>query len=124
MRDNTMSTEYIHELCGSLNQFYRDEEEYWKLKSINRWLNLGDRNTPFYHGFTKMKKSKNKILKMRDKYGVIHYQEETIAQVAEDYFKEMFSSSPTISLDECLPNIQPKVTMEMNERLIALITDT
>lgn len=71
-----------------------------------------------------MKKSKNKISKMRDKYGVIHYQEETIAHVAEDYFKEMFSSSPTISLDECLPNIQPKVTMDMNERLIALVTDT
>lgn len=58
---------------------------------------------------------------MRDKYGIVHSQEETIAKVAEEYFKDMFSSSPIISLDECLPNIQPKVTMEMNARLIALI---
>lgn len=49
MTDITVSTEYIQELRGNLNQAYRDEEEYWKLKSRNRWLNLGDRNTPFYH---------------------------------------------------------------------------
>ncbi|KAG5389271.1 hypothetical protein IGI04_030812, partial [Brassica rapa subsp. trilocularis] len=80
IRNSTVSTEYIQELRGKLNQAYRDEEEYWKLKSRNRWLNLGDRNTPFYHGLTKMRKSKNKILKMSDKYGVVHYQKETIAQ--------------------------------------------
>lgn len=76
-----------------------------------------------YHGLTKLKKSKYKISKMRDRNGVIHNQEETINKVAEDYFVSMFSSSPTISLHDCLPNIQPKITMDMNTMLIAPVTD-
>lgn len=123
LRDSSVQLEVIQELRVNLNKAYRDEEEFWKLKSRNRWLNLGDRNTPFYHGVSKVKKSKNKISKMRDKNGVFHIQEETIAKVAEDYFESMFSSTPTIPLDECLPNIQPKITMEMNAQLIAPVTD-
>ena len=61
LRNNTVTIECIQELRVQLNKAFRDEEEYWRLKSRNRWLNLGDRSTRFYHVLTKMKKNQNKI---------------------------------------------------------------
>ncbi|KAF8049515.1 hypothetical protein N665_2190s0002 [Sinapis alba] len=123
LRDITVSSEHIQELRGNLNQAYREEEEYWKLKSRNIWLCLGDRNTRFYHGITRMKKASNKMKPIKDINGVIHSQDETIAKVAEDYFRDMFSSSSTIPLSECLPNIQRKVTQDMNDKIMAPVSD-
>lgn len=60
-RDTTVSINMIHVLQRQLNQAYSDEEEFWRLKSRNRWLKLGERNTKFYHNITRSRRSTNKI---------------------------------------------------------------
>lgn len=38
-----------------------NEEETWRLKSINLWIQVGDHNTTFLHNTTKMRNIKNHI---------------------------------------------------------------
>lgn len=88
-RDTTVSINMIHVLQRQLNQAYSDEEEFWRLKSRNRWLKLGERNTKFYHNITR---SRNQLIKLSvtDDQGIVHTKDEPIASVAEKYFQDLF----------------------------------
>ena len=83
----------VNEYLRDLNKAYRDEEKFWRLKSSNKWLNLGDHNSRFYHGVTKSRRSRNNIKGMHDINGIMHTKYEAIAQIAEDYFVTMFCTS-------------------------------
>lgn len=45
------------ELCT----MFRDEEIFWKQKSRNTWLRVGDQNTKFFHATTKQQRARNRI---------------------------------------------------------------
>ncbi|KAF8105903.1 hypothetical protein N665_0152s0038 [Sinapis alba] len=96
LRDSSVTTEFIQDLRVQLNKAFL---------------------LVFYHGLTKMKRSKNKIKEMFDKNGILHSQDETIALIAEEYFLEMFSRSDNVPLSEVLPTITKLVTDEMNQAL-------
>lgn len=81
-RDPTVSITTIHALQRQLNQAYADEEEFWRLKSRNRWLAFGDKNTKFYQSTTKIRRAKNKIKSITDDQGIVHTKDEAIALVA------------------------------------------
>lgn len=101
---------------------YRDEEEFWKQKSRNKWLQAGDRNTIYFHRVTKVRKIRNCIKKIFDNHGISHRKDETIAKVAEEYFQGMFSTSNPISMEEIFDDVQKKVTNDMNAMLIRPVT--
>lgn len=91
MCGSSVSSDHINLLSCELNKAYADDEEYRRLKSRNRWLNLGDRNTDFYHGVARMKKNQNKIKHMQDKHGTLHSQDEMIDKIAEEiFFRDVF----------------------------------
>ncbi|XP_024004507.1 uncharacterized protein LOC112081888 [Eutrema salsugineum] len=123
LRDASIQVSEIHRLKKELGDAYYDEEQFWKLKSRNKWLQAGDRNTKFYHGATKARRSRNCIRHVEDNQGIIHKKDEAIAKVAEEYFHQMFTTSNTASVSEVFPEIVQTVTSDMNSFLTAPITD-
>lgn len=91
--NSLVSIEQVNEYRRDLNKAYHAEEENWRLKSRNRWLNFGERSSRFYHGVTKAKRSYNNIKGMHDINRILHTKDEAIAHISEDYFMSMFSSS-------------------------------
>ncbi|XP_024014707.1 uncharacterized protein LOC112088547 [Eutrema salsugineum] len=106
-------------LEAQLNKAYVDEEIYWKRKSRNKWLLVGDRNTRFYHQVTKTRRVKNRILSIQDSQGIIQRGDDNIAATAERYFTELFSTQgiPQNAIDEVLVNFESRVTRDMNNDL-------
>lgn len=43
----------LRDIRKKLNQAYIDEENFWRIKSRNKWLNAGDRITRFFHAQSK-----------------------------------------------------------------------
>lgn len=70
--DHTSTTQQIRLLKKYLNRAYREEEQYWKQKSRNPWLRIGYRNTRFFHGSTKARKSRNFMKEIHENHGNIH----------------------------------------------------
>lgn len=96
----------VNEYRRDLNKAYCDEEKFWRLKSHNKWFNLGDRNSRFYHGVTKARRSRNNIKRMHDINGIMHTKDEAKSQIAEDYFVTMFCTSNMMQGNDVLPHIQ------------------
>lgn len=60
-------------LISSINQklllAYRAEEEYWKQRSRQLWLTLGDKNTAFFHASTNSRRARNRLTVIEDASG-------------------------------------------------------
>lgn len=50
---------------------FRQEEEFWRLKSHRLWLKVGDQNTSFFHRKYRARLSRNHISKINSSYGTI-----------------------------------------------------
>lgn len=74
-------------------QAYKEEEMYWRQKSREKWLRLGDRNSKFFHLSVKANRARMYLLKLKDKMGQDQCSDAAKAEVAVDYFTELFTTS-------------------------------
>ncbi|XP_010445291.1 PREDICTED: uncharacterized protein LOC104727934 [Camelina sativa] len=118
VRNHSTPTHAIQQLRRQLNQAYKDEETHWKLKSRNKWLNEGDRNTKYFHASSKARKSRNRIKSILDDNGIEHFRDNVIGKVAEAYFQKLFTATPSTDFDSIISDISPRVTPEINSDLL------
>lgn len=115
--------ELLESLKKDLLKAYITEENYWKQRSRQIWLHLGDKNTGFFHASTKKRKAINKFAMIENEEGVIVFKEEEIAATIERYFCNLFT--PNVCsleyMEEVISKaIKPCVTNEQNEKLKAI----
>ena len=74
------------------------EEIMWHQRSKMQWLGLGDRNTKYFHTRASDRRRRNTINSIMDENGSWHDFVDGIAEVAVNYFKNLYSTShPTLS---------------------------
>ncbi|CAN1120648.1 hypothetical protein LINPERHAP2_LOCUS323, partial [Linum perenne] len=52
-----------------LDEAWRNEELFWGQRAKVNWLNLGDRNTKFFHASTMLRQQRNNITKLKSEIG-------------------------------------------------------
>jgi len=82
-----------------LIQAYKEEEVFWRQKSKDKWLLLGDRNSKFFHSSVKSSRSRKNITKLKDEQGNEQWSDAAKAEVALEYFRKLFASSNPRSND-------------------------
>jgi len=119
------STEEIHEITLGLNQAYKDEEQFWKIKSRKNWVKLGDRNTKYFYGATKQRLARNRVLAVTDDAGNIYRGDDEIGEAAEEYFTNLFKSTRDEFRDNTsvFQGLQGKVTNQMNMDLQRMVNE-
>jgi hypothetical protein len=85
-------------LQKSLHQAYRTEEDYWRVKSRNLWLQAGDKNTTFFHKQVEARKNFNTVTEINSQDQVIK-DFEGIKKVAHSFFKDLFTAPEADPLD-------------------------
>lgn len=88
-----LTSQARNELKEELNQAYSEEEIFWKQKSRVMWLRAGDETTRYFHSITKSKRLRNTISSIQDAQGVIHKRHREVAELAQQYFQDMYSAS-------------------------------
>jgi hypothetical protein len=69
------------------------EEAFFKQKSRNQWLQLGDQNTSFFHKVVKVKKYKSLITHSWDDDGNRAEGVDQIKKVAVEFYKGLLGST-------------------------------
>lgn len=118
MSSLTPNNDLIHQLNMSLLQTYVKEEEYWRQRSRQLWLTLGDSNTGYFHATTKARKAKNRLTVLEDEEEVPHFEEEKIAKLICKYYDHLFISTDYDGHQTVEEALSPCVTPEINEALI------
>lgn len=66
----------------------KQEEEKWRLKIRATWLELGDKNTKFFHKFANARRERNFIWKIKDDQGNEAISQEDITRLAVSFFQK------------------------------------
>lgn len=115
INERTLATQYM-QLC-------RDEESYLKQKSRIQWLQLGDRNTAFFHKSLLHRQVRNMIHSLQDAEGNVVHDQQEIGKMASTYFEDLLTAlHPKINAE--VHSIYPNtITEESKAAALMAITD-
>jgi len=80
------------ELAKAYMLLCKEEESFFKQKSRIQWLQLGDKNTKFFHNSLLHRQARNKIHSLMDDAGNIIQDQRELGRMATEYFQNLLSS--------------------------------
>ncbi|KAL9678404.1 hypothetical protein QQ045_016248 [Rhodiola kirilowii] len=98
----------------------------WKQRARVEWIKYGNRNTAFFHARASQRRKRNWINKLIDDHGTVHTEDEGLANVIGDYFKDIFRSglsATQVNWEEELRCVRPRISRAMNDNLIRGVTE-
>ena len=99
------NVERIHEVKREINELLHHEEVFWRQRSRFIWLSIGDKNTKFFHQRVSQRWKKNSIDGLYDREGDWHTDEDKIATIAKEYYKQLFTSSYSLDMGEVIYSV-------------------
>lgn len=124
MSSNTPNEEMIYQLNNQILHNYKREEEFWRQRSRQLWLTLGDENTSYFHASTKGRQARNRLSVMEDENGLPCFEEEQITAVICNFYNKLFTSSGLDCVQIVDEALKPCITQQMNDLLIREPTST
>ncbi|KAL4302611.1 hypothetical protein GQ457_10G021430 [Hibiscus cannabinus] len=106
--ENTLAS--ILDIKLALNVEADKEEIYWEQRSRINWLCHGDKNTAYFHRCASARKKQNIVKNLKNNYGVLVSDELEMVDIAESYFKELFSTSVSDEHNSFWDSFQPTLS--------------
>ncbi|XP_056688797.1 uncharacterized protein [Spinacia oleracea] len=106
------------DLINQLNTIFRRERIIWAQKAGLNWWKFGDYNTKYFHIIAKVRKSRGKILTLKNSDGVWVTDVEVLKDLAVSYFDNLFQTS---LIKSTLGVFCPNVNMLTNEDRLGLL---
>jgi len=122
MSNNFATQTAIDCINQKLLEEYKKEEEFWKQRSQQLWLALGDKNTEYFYEATKGRRAINNIVVIENTEGVPVFEEADIAKSIPDYYQQIFTSQEGDCSSIISKALSPCITDEMNATLITMPT--
>ncbi|KAG7547784.1 Ribonuclease H domain [Arabidopsis suecica] len=99
------------------------EEVLWFQKSREKWIELGDRNTSYFHTSTIIRRRKNRIEALKNEEGQWVSDKQQLEQLAINYYQRLYSMEDVDAVVEKLPiNGFERLTHEEKTGLNKLFT--
>jgi hypothetical protein len=111
--------EIVKEMKALIDLLLEQEETHWMQLSRANWLRQGDRNTLFFHNYATVRRKKNFIKKLKGEGDQWLEGMEALKPLIFQYFSNLFSYEVNELDPEVLEKIQPRVSQELNEKLLA-----
>ena len=122
--------------CARLyNQLCKDEEAIYKQRSRIQCLQLGDRNTKFFHRSLVHRQTSNAVHVLTDEAGNQVYEKDKLGTMAVKYFQQLLTAPPPTPEDNiprlyptaipsiCIPNLIQAITEEEIKMALFSIPD-
>ncbi|KAA3484468.1 reverse transcriptase [Gossypium australe] len=102
-----------------LNMEIEKDEAYWEQRARVNWLQLGDKNTTYFHNCATARKRANFINKLVGDDGRELTRESEIQEEAKIYFENLFTLQGIIYPKEVLEGIEGSISSEVNKGLLS-----
>jgi len=106
-----------------LGDAYREEEDFWRLKSRDKWMVGGDKNSKFFQATVKANRVSNSLRFLVDENGNEQTVNREKGKIAVTFFEDLFSSSYPSSMDSVLEGFNKRVTEDMNQDLTKKVNE-
>lgn len=111
-----------HILKYKLEKLEEQRDLYWRQRAHVHWLKNGDKNTKFFHLFASERKRRNRIKKLKREDGSEVVDAAGMLELITNYYSALFTSNAGDRVNELLQYVQPKVSDDMNQGLMAEYT--
>ncbi|KAA3454975.1 reverse transcriptase [Gossypium australe] len=105
-----------------LNMEIDKDERYWEQRARANWLQLGDKNTAFFHKYATTHKRINTISRLESVEGQEITDEGGIYETTTNYFQNLFSSNVMGDSPYLLEGITPHISKDINTVLLSTYT--
>lgn len=120
---DALNTTKIRRIQKEMDELWHHEECCWSQRARVKWLQDGDRNTKFFHATTIQRRGRNRIKRIQNARGDWIEGKDNIFNMILDHFEEVYRSDTPDGINACLANIPLLVTPQMNETLMAPVTE-
>ncbi|XP_026378414.1 uncharacterized protein LOC113272831 [Papaver somniferum] len=93
-----------------LKNWFDIEEQFWKTKSRDQLINLGDQNTSYFHRATKSRTRRNKIEAIQDEEGKWITEDGEVKNCFTNHFSQMATAEPINPSTELINLIPSNIT--------------
>jgi len=120
MTSQEPNLQLISNINNTLLLAYKAEEAFWKQRSRQLWLALGDKNSGYFHAITRGRTVMNKFSVIEDSEGIPSFEEEGILKVITEYFDNLFTSQDGEREATVQEAITPCISAATNQELIRI----
>lgn len=92
------------------------QEDFWKQRAKQHWLQSGDCNTKYFHAYASARRKKNSINQLQDENGIIRNWSNGLDEMIGSYYNKLFQSQGSDG-QEILDCIEERVSRQQNEHL-------
>uniref|UniRef100_A0A2N9FNM3 Reverse transcriptase domain-containing protein n=1 Tax=Fagus sylvatica TaxID=28930 RepID=A0A2N9FNM3_FAGSY len=110
-RNSSLEQELLHEFTSISNA----EEAFFKQKSRNKWLNLGDQNNTYFHNLVKVRQAKATIKCLVDEDGRRFDNPEDLKQLVVSFYKNLLGSATEVHEQHMIQTVTGLFQDEMPE---------
>lgn len=91
--DNPRLVRIRKELLEDYNKLVYHEELYWFQQAKVKWINLGVRNTSFFHQSSLIRQCKNRIVALLDDSDIWVYDDRGIRDLISQFYRQLYAST-------------------------------
>jgi hypothetical protein len=106
-------------LASHYMKLCQDEESYYKQRCRVQWLQLGDKNTAFFHNSLLHRQSRNRIHRLTNEEGATITDPQEIGKLAVSYYERLLTATPT-ALPEDITSIYPNTISDATKLTASL----
>lgn len=105
-----------------LEDLWQKDAMYWHQHSRIKWLQMGDKNSRFFHLSTIQRRQRNQIMRLKDKGGIWKSEPKDIAGIIKLHFQDLYERPPMRDFGDVISLIDPLISTECNARLVRDVT--
>ncbi|KAF7151544.1 hypothetical protein RHSIM_Rhsim02G0152800 [Rhododendron simsii] len=107
-------------LARDLEDLWQKDAMYWHQRSRIKWLQMGDKNSRFFHLSTIQWRQRNQIMWLKDKGGNWKSEPKEIAEIIKLHFQDLYEGPPVRDFMDVISLIDPLISPQCNARLMIL----
>ncbi|GAA0147260.1 hypothetical protein LIER_36485 [Lithospermum erythrorhizon] len=97
--DDQDGRDVLVSLERELDEALGEEEKYWQVRTKDKHLKEGDKNTRYFHASTMVRRRRNLLLSLEDDGGVYHEGVEKVEEIVLQYFSIVFGANQDTQLE-------------------------